>query len=203
MKKYQKFILGGLIVLVLVTLSAIVYTFLQQNNQKRVEDSMAEVAALPDRSIDVNTFDKDSNTSKEMIIEEPNDRISNGSQNLPTLPNKMEPESQPVVQILKSGNFESVKNYQTSGGVGLEQNGDNFSINLAEDFSFSGAPDPVMYLCNEANPRSVDDCLILGALQNNSGEQAWEISETEANQYNNVILWCRAFNVLMGTSSLK
>ncbi|NJS41042.1 DM13 domain-containing protein [Candidatus Gracilibacteria bacterium] len=60
-----------------------------------------------------------------------------------------------------------------------------------------------MYLCNEANPRSVDDCLILGALQNNSGEQAWEISETEANQYNNVILWCRAFNVLMGTSSLK
>jgi hypothetical protein len=101
--------------------------------------------------------------------------------------------------VIGEGVFSGSGNYRTSGGVQvIDQGGDQIIIQLAPDFSFSGAPDPFLYLSsNEGN--GIDNAVRLGKLQSDKGAQAYSVtrSEWEANNAK-VVLWCQAFSVYMG-----
>ena len=78
---------------------------------------------------------------------------------------------------------------------------DGSNVLRLEDFRSTNGPDLYVYL-------SVDDraseFLNLGTLKANQGNQNYDIPEdADLNEYNRVLIWCKAFGVLFGSAELS
>ena len=186
-KKY----LYVLIVTVIVFIGGLGLYIYSASNDAKIGESQAEVAALPDRTL------TPTNTGpSEMTPETLEDSFGETTRDTPTPKTESNPSrSEPVT--LNTFAFTGVADYTASGSAAVTQTNQDVTLEFGEDFSFGGAPDPVVYMCRDVNPSDTTGCLTIAALESNSGAQAWSLTASEAEQYPFPIIWCRAFDVLM------
>ncbi len=101
----------------------------------------------------------------------------------------------------KKGNFEGRSNHITSGSVKLVKDGDRYIVELGDDFSLDGGPDPRVAFGKDGTyaPDSK-----LGALLNLTGKQSYAVPPTmDVSGYNEVYIWCEVAGVPLGVASLK
>lgn len=98
----------------------------------------------------------------------------------------------------RTGMLQGFRSYRLSGDMKLTDNGDGtLTLSFGENFSFSGAPGPYIYLSN--NPTSIANAIEISKLPQNSG--AFEISNITGatlNQYSHVLFWCKPFQIKLG-----
>ena len=215
-KKY----LYTLLVVAVLLVGGVGFYLYNARNEAKVEESKAEVAALPDRSVapapeesaeSANEVDSelveatDSTPADETPASgEDSENSTSSSSPQPTPAPTPEPapeptpEPEPQTTTLNTFSFTGVADYTASGSASVTRTGGAATLQFNSDFRFGGgAPDPVVYMCQEANPSGVGNCLTIAALGGNSGPQAWSLTADEAMSYPYPVVWCRAFNVLM------
>ena len=101
--------------------------------------------------------------------------------------------------VKSSGQFEGRSNHVTSGSVTIvEENGRHF-VELGEDFSLDGGPDPRVGFGKdgEYKPKAY-----LGALLSLNGKQRYAVPPTwTLADYNEVYIWCEVAGVPLGVAS--
>ena len=94
------------------------------------------------------------------------------------------------------GTFVGESNHVTTGTAEIAGN----QVNLLEDFTFDGAPDPQVALGNNG----YDSSTLMGLLEANSGAQSYTIPDgINPDDYNEVWIWCVRFNVPLGVARLN
>lgn len=70
-----------------------------------------------------------------------------------------------------------------------------------ENLDVTNGPDLYVYLATDTTAK---DCVSLGRLKGNMGNQNYLIPEnTDFEKYNTVLIWCQAFSTLFGSSKLS
>ncbi|WP_298851410.1 DM13 domain-containing protein [uncultured Ruegeria sp.] len=99
------------------------------------------------------------------------------------------------------GHFEGRSNHVTTGSVKLVKNGDRYIVELGDDFSLDGGPDPRVAFGKDG---TYDPDTKLGALLNLTGKQSYAVPPTlDTSKYNEVYIWCEVAGVPLGVASLK
>ena len=108
-------------------------------------------------------------------------------------------------QSLANGDFVSVE-HPTQGKASIVEDGNNRYLELNADFQTDRGPDLKVIL---HRAETVDlkleegDYINLGALQDFSGNQRYEIPEDiDLSEYNSVAIWCEQFNATFGYAPL-
>ena len=97
-----------------------------------------------------------------------------------------------------SGAFDGRNGHVTTGSVTVDADG---RIELGADFSFDGAPDPVVGLGRDG---TYDPASMAGELQAPTGAQSYSLpGGAEAADYNEAYVWCREFGVALGVATLN
>lgn len=110
-------------------------------------------------------------------------------------------ELTPESRVLVSGGFRGAGRYQVSGLAQVIDQGDVRILRFEEGFSSTNGPDLFVWLVRDGN---VNDYVELGRLRGNLGSQNYLIPEdVDLSQYNQVLIWCRAFRVLFGSAELS
>jgi len=101
-----------------------------------------------------------------------------------------------------SGSFVGADNFHQGAGSFelIEEDGQRF-IEFSEDFSVTRGPDLFIWLTKGDNTK---DFVNVGRLQNRNGTQRYEIpSDVNLDDFDRVIVWCRAFSVLFATAEFE
>ncbi len=101
----------------------------------------------------------------------------------------MPEESETSVDIL--GSFESKNNYSGSGQVKIITDG-NSKILRFENFSVTNGPDLFVTLNKGDDPKG--EHIILQKLKGNKGNQNYDISNYDIDDFNSISIYCRAFS---------
>ncbi|WP_299950071.1 DM13 domain-containing protein [uncultured Ruegeria sp.] len=101
----------------------------------------------------------------------------------------------------KKGTFEGLSNHITTGSAKVVKNGDRYIVELGEDFSLDGGPDPRVAFGKDGEYAPDTK---LGALLNLTGKQSYAVPPTmDISGYNEVYIWCEVAGVPLGVASLK
>ena len=107
-----------------------------------------------------------------------------------------------AAELVGQGSFVGASNHETSGAAKLVLQPDGTTkVELGEDFSHDGAPDPRVGLghAGEYDPKSD-----LGELKSLTGGQSYGVpSSIDLNSYDEVYIWCRKFNVPLGVAKIS
>jgi len=99
--------------------------------------------------------------------------------------------------VLAKGTFSGLSNHVTTGSVHVTAT----SVDLQDDFTFDGAPDPKVGFGNDG-VYDHDTTLVL--LKSNTGAQSFELPEGfDVSAYNEVYIWCEKFTVPLGVAKLQ
>ena len=102
---------------------------------------------------------------------------------------------------LRSGTFEGRSNHVTTGGVSVFEKDGRVFVELAEDFSLDGGPDPRVAFGNNGK---VDKATYLGTLVSLNGKQLYALPPTIENRnYSEVYIFCDVAGVPLGVASIK
>lgn len=103
---------------------------------------------------------------------------------------------------ISSGTFVGKSDHITTGGVKLIKTADGGAVVILDsDFSLDGAPDPRVGLGADGE---YDEASNMGVLQHINGVQFYRLPPTvNADDYNEVYIWCTKFSVPLGVASLK
>ncbi len=101
----------------------------------------------------------------------------------------------------KKGQFEGRSKHVTTGSVKIVKDGERYVVELGDDFSLDGGPDPRVAFGKggEYNPASK-----LGALLNLTGKQSYAVPPTmDISGYTEVFIWCEVAGVPLGVATLS
>ena len=102
---------------------------------------------------------------------------------------------------MMEGMFEGRSNHVTSGSVKIVQEGDRTFVDLGEDFSLDGGPDPRVIFGKDGG---VNKDGYLGALVSLTGNQRYAVPATwSVDDYNEVYIWCLKFAVPLGVAQIN
>ncbi len=105
------------------------------------------------------------------------------------------------MMVASSGMFEGRSNHVTSGSVKIVKEGDRTFVDLGDDFSLDGGPDPRVIFGKDGE---VNKEGYLGALVSLTGKQRYAVpSVWSVADYNEVYIWCEVAGVPLGVASLK
>ena len=108
-------------------------------------------------------------------------------------------------QSLANGDFVAVE-HPTQGQASIVKEGNNFYLKLNSDFQTDRGPDlkVILHRSETVNLKVEEgDYVNLGALQQFSGNQLYEIPENiDLSEYNSVAIWCEQFNATFGYAPL-
>jgi Electron transfer DM13 len=102
-----------------------------------------------------------------------------------------------------SGTFEGIGDgfHKVEGAAKVIPLESGTEILRLENFKATNGPDLYVYLSKDKN---ASDFVNVGRLKGNVGNQNYEIpAGTDLSKYNNVLIWCRAFSFLFGSSQLS
>ncbi len=113
--------------------------------------------------------------------------------------------------IVADGEFIEIDAIHSGQGtVTIYQTPDNRKILRFEDFSVTNGPDLRVVLSLSAEPKTREEVelnnldLELGPLRGTTGALNYEIApEVDISQYNSVVIFCRAYNVVFSTATLE
>ena len=89
-----------------------------------------------------------------------------------------------------------MSNHFTTGRVEIAKKDGGYAINLLDDFTFDGAPDPKIALGNNG----YDKPTLMGKLTSNSGSSYTIPAGINPDDFNEVWIWCEKFNVGLGVA---
>ncbi|WP_166417766.1 DM13 domain-containing protein [Cochlodiniinecator piscidefendens] len=99
-----------------------------------------------------------------------------------------------------TGTFDGMSNHLTSGSVSIVEEGGTYYVELGEDFSLDGGPDPRVALGNDG----YDANAVLGELENLTGSSRYEIpANLDVSDFNEVWIWCEVASVPLGVAALN
>ena len=107
----------------------------------------------------------------------------------------------PAVAANLSGSFEGRSNHVTSGTARIIEEGGRRFVELGEDFSLDGGPDPrvALGINGEYDPETY-----LGALLDLNGKQRYAIPPTwDISKHNTVVIWCEVASVPLGVAAVN
>jgi hypothetical protein len=105
---------------------------------------------------------------------------------------------------LAMGKFIGVNDgiHNAEGLAKVIQLDDGSMILRLENFKATNGPDLYVYLATDGS--STSDIVNLGRLKGNIGNQNYDIPEgTDFSKYDTVLIWCKAFSVLFGSTKLE
>ena len=106
-----------------------------------------------------------------------------------------------AAEPLGSGRFSGASSHTTSGSVTVTKQNGQYIIDLGDDFSFDGAPDPYVALGNGDRPLEGGLVAVLGA---NTGAQRYAIDAGPAlDGATQVIIWCKKYAVPLGVAAIE
>lgn len=113
----------------------------------------------------------------------------------------MKKDESTAMMAKHEGTFSGLSNHVTSGSVRIvEEEGRTF-VDLGEDFSLDGGPDPRVYF--GANGAKSQDGY-LGALVALTGKQRYAVPPTlSLADFTEVYIWCDVADVPLGVASIK
>lgn len=95
------------------------------------------------------------------------------------------------------GNFRGLSNHITTGTAEIAADG----VQLLEDFTFDGAPDPKVALGKDG---VYDPATLMGPLESNTGASKYALpAGINPADYNEVYIWCERFNVPLGVAEVS
>lgn len=101
----------------------------------------------------------------------------------------------------RSGTFEGRSNHVTSGGVSVYEKDGRVFLELGENFSLDGGPDPRVAFGNNGK---VDKATYLGALLSLNGKQVYALPPSVENRnYSEVYIFCEVADVPLGVAEIK
>jgi hypothetical protein len=104
-----------------------------------------------------------------------------------------------VPQVLRKGRINGVGSYRAQGDVQIVRVGNVTKIQLGQNFSFSGAPDPKLGFGNNGFQRGT----LFAKLARNSGTQEYVVpANVDLGKHNEVWIWCERFNVALAVAKL-
>ncbi|MEX0317650.1 MAG: DM13 domain-containing protein [Ruegeria sp.] len=99
------------------------------------------------------------------------------------------------------GTFEGRSNHVTTGSVTVVKEGDRYIVELGDDFSLDGGPDPRVALGKDG---TYDPDTKLGALLNLTGKQRYVVPATwDISAHNEVYIWCEVAGVPLGVAKIN
>lgn len=99
----------------------------------------------------------------------------------------------------RTGRFEGRSDHATLGTARVIQEGTAAYVDLGEDFSLDGAPDPQVAL----GANGYDPATLMGKLGANTGPQRYRVpAGVDIAAYNEVWIWCVRFEVPLGVARL-
>lgn len=106
-----------------------------------------------------------------------------------------------AAMIGEKGTFQGRSNHVTSGSVQIVEIEDKYVVELGDDFSLDGGPDPRVGFGTDG---TYDPDSHLGALLRLKGKQYYAVPKTKGiSQYNEVYIWCEVASVPLGVAKLK
>ena len=103
-------------------------------------------------------------------------------------------------RVVASGEFHGASNHVTTGKVVIKQTADGFIVELAEDFSLDGAPDPKLGFGKDG----YDTSTTFAPLRSKTGAQRYAIPDgIDVANYNEFYIWCEQFSVPLGIAELQ
>ena len=104
------------------------------------------------------------------------------------------------MMVKTSGVFEGRSNHETSGSVKVVVEGERRFVELGDDFSLDGGPDPRVGFGKDGE---YDRTAYLGALLSLTGKQRYAVPTTwKVEDFNEVYIWCEVAGVPLGVASL-
>jgi len=95
----------------------------------------------------------------------------------------------------QAGPLQGTSKYKASGTASVVGN----SVKLGSNFRFSGGPD--VYVAVKKKGKKVK---LLGKLRKNSGAQSYKLpAGAKKNDFDQIILFCKRYNITMGTASIN
>lgn len=95
--------------------------------------------------------------------------------------------------------FTAKNSYAVGGRVEVVKEGNGYVVNLLDDFSFAKAPDPKIAL----GRNGYDKKTLMGLLKSTNGASSYKVpAGINADDYNEVWIWCEKFNVPLAVAKL-
>ncbi len=109
-------------------------------------------------------------------------------------------EMEPTTSVETRGSFVDADNFHKgSGEVKIIKDGEQTFLRF-ENFSVTNGPDLFVTLNKGDSPK--DDYIIVEPLKGNKGDQNYDISKYNINDYQSVSIYCKAFSVEFATAQL-
>lgn len=105
-----------------------------------------------------------------------------------------------AIRVLR-GSFTGAGQYAARGNVTVTVRDGSVTIDLSDDFSASGVPDPVLYIGSSADP-NLGTALRIGPYVA-VGAQRFSIARPSGPLPRFVMLWCDRFNAPVGYAALN
>ena len=114
-------------------------------------------------------------------------------------PGSVSGDSENVI-VISEGSFSGADSFHQVSGEAKIVSVDGQEYLRLEDFESTNGPDLKVYLSNDLN---ADDYVSLGELKGNIGNQNYELSGIDYDNYKYVLIWCERFSVLFGSSEIE
>ena len=99
------------------------------------------------------------------------------------------------------GKFSGASNHKTSGSVTVTKQNGQYVIDLGNDFSLDGAPDPYVALGKGKRPLEGG---VIAVLKSDTGAQRYAIdASTALDGATQVIIWCKKYSVPLGIAAIE
>ncbi|WP_337874021.1 DM13 domain-containing protein [Exiguobacterium sp.] len=110
------------------------------------------------------------------------------------------PEAQPSQTEVAGVFMDGEKNYETTGTIRSVEAEDGTYLRF-EEFETTNGPDLFVYLTKPG--QETTEGVSLGSLKGNIGNQNYLVpADVNLEEYNTVVIWCRAFSATFGTGEL-
>lgn len=161
------------------------------------DDVVNEELKVSERNISDNNEEVFNNIIESESSEEKVDVVTEEPRIEDPLPPAPEPEIIVTEQKVYSGNFKDADpSHRASGQVYIE--GNNLSI---ANLNSTNVPDGFVYLSTDTN---ASDFISLGRLKGNVGNQNYSVPDgVDLEKYNQVLIWCKAFSILVGSAEIN
>lgn len=120
----------------------------------------------------------------------------------PSAPEKAPTDDAEPMAVLRSGTFvDGDAIHRGSGTVSVVDNRDQMLLVFADDVSITPGPDLLVYLSPNAPGEELGEFVSLGVLSSSEGAQTYVLPEN-SDDFQTVVIWCRAFAVAFATAQL-
>lgn len=171
-------------------------------NLKKIAGYVGMAAAVAVISLVVFSFIRDAATEK--VDQDAAPTVEEVKASLEENQNNDSSEQAATETQNRSGQFSGANGYSVSGSVIVTDVNGQKVIKFEEDFSASSGPDLEVYLSknNVQDGEGLGEFVSLRGLKSNNGAQVYNAPDN-IDEFNSVVIWCRAFSVQFGAAGLN